>query len=492
MEKNKITINKKKLEKTKKVEVYGDIIVPDIKPDIVNIINTNSNTYIYKKEISENKIKVDGNIDTFVIYLADSGETRSIQTTLNFSELIEDSEINSNMKSKEKVILTKIETKILNERKLNITAELLLKVEIWEKEEIEFINNIDEDLNVQKLEEKLEVKSCIGENSNKTSIKENLKTNSNVKIAEILKTNVELCNFENKISYNKVLAKADANIKILYLTEENKIEKLENTIPVMSFIEISNISDTNVCETEYTVRNMLYKIESKEMTSIETQIEYEVSCTAYENKEINIIQDMYSTKDEITFNKKESFVKLSNSLGNEAIKIDEKVLVEDINSIYDVDCIPIINNKTESGDTINYEAEMSLDILFEADNRNGLNFQNVKIPFMFKSNVKLESTDLVVESKNFSVNNEYINCNINLKLENEQNNMKKISIINNIESKTAEDENEYKMVVYFVKKGDTVWKIAKKFKVCMDNIIRLNNLENPDKINIGDRLYIMK
>ena len=35
-------------------------------------------------------------------------------------------------------------------------------------------------------------------------------------------------------------------------------------------------------------------------------------------------------------------------------------------------------------------------------------------------------------------------------------------------------------------------KISKRFKVPMDDIIRINGLENPDRINIGDRLYIMR
>ena len=48
------------------------------------------------------------------------------------------------------------------------------------------------------------------------------------------------------------------------------------------------------------------------------------------------------------------------------------------------------------------------------------------------------------------------------------------------------------MFMYFVKPGDSIWKIAKKFKVCMNDIISINNIENPDKINVGDRLYIMK
>ncbi len=56
MEKSVVSINKKTVERTKSIEVKGDIIVPDTKPDIVNIINTNSNPYIYKESCEERKI----------------------------------------------------------------------------------------------------------------------------------------------------------------------------------------------------------------------------------------------------------------------------------------------------------------------------------------------------------------------------------------------------------------------------------------------------
>ena len=47
MNKEKLSINNIVLYKNKTIEVTGDIIVPDIKPDIINIINTNGNSYIY-------------------------------------------------------------------------------------------------------------------------------------------------------------------------------------------------------------------------------------------------------------------------------------------------------------------------------------------------------------------------------------------------------------------------------------------------------------
>ena len=44
MEKQKIKINRKVICKEKEFEVKSDIIVPDIKPDIVAIKNNNANT----------------------------------------------------------------------------------------------------------------------------------------------------------------------------------------------------------------------------------------------------------------------------------------------------------------------------------------------------------------------------------------------------------------------------------------------------------------
>ena len=46
------------------------------------------------------------------------------------------------------------------------------------------------------------------------------------------------------------------------------------------------------------------------------------------------------------------------------------------------------------------------------------------------------------------------------------------------------------MVIYFVKPGDTLWKIAKMFKSTVEDIARLNNIEDVNKLTVGQQLYI--
>ncbi len=492
MEKNVVVINKKTASNTKVVEVNGDIIVPDIKPDIVNIINTNANSYIYKEEVSTGRVRVDGNIDTYIVYLADNGENRSIQTTLNFVETIEDNAISEGCFSKQKIFLESIEAKVLNERKISIKASLKIKSDVYEKSEIEIASDFEEFGEVEKLKETLDIKSVIGSNKVKTSIKEDISVDNSFDIAEILKTDIEITNLENKISYNKILAKADANVKIIFLAEDGRISVANSQIPVMSFIDIEKITDTNICNVEYNIRNMLFKVNSKEMHSIAVQVDFEVSCEAFETKTIDVIQDMYAIKNSIDFTRKDVEVQVNSNDKTEISTINERILVEDIVNIHDVNCKTKVVNISKSGMFYNYECELSLDFYYEADNRNGLNVKNVVLPFMVKFEGEEGELEFQITKKQFTVSSENVDCEVEILSKQSNNSMRKISIIENVETKENQEENEYKMFMYFVKPDDTIWNIAKKFKVSMSDILKLNELENPDKLNIGDRLYIMR
>ena len=46
------------------------------------------------------------------------------------------------------------------------------------------------------------------------------------------------------------------------------------------------------------------------------------------------------------------------------------------------------------------------------------------------------------------------------------------------------------MIIYFVKPGDTIWKIAKKFKSTIEEIVKVNQIEDENMINVGEKLFI--
>lgn len=490
MNKQKIKVNNSVLYKSKTIEVRGDIIVPDVKPDIVNIINSNGNVYIYKKEITTSRVRVDGNLDTHIIYLADNGETRSIQTTLNFIETIEDGSITEEMFFDYELNIQKIETKILNERKISIVAVVELNGIFKKIDEVEILENISEITDVEKLEENIKIKNLIGINNVKTTLKENISIDSNDEIAEILKTNINIINSETKISYNKILAKAEASIEIMYLTEDDRINMINSIFPVMSFIDLENVKEENECKVEYKIKNMLFTQNSKEQNSISVQIEFEVECEVFENKEIKVIQDIYGLKNDIECKEKLVNVNICEEKEKDVLNIEEKVFVEDINKIIDIDCFPKIVDRKTLNNIINYEGEIIINILYEVDNRRGLCSKEIKIPFTLKKE-NSQKIKLNITKKEFSLSNENINLFLEMEITEIITQDKQIKLIEEINIKEKTDEEIYSMIVYFIKPEDTLWNIGKKFKVSIGNICKYNNIENL-KIIPGNKLYIVR
>ena len=120
--KESLNVNKTICEKKEIMNIQGDMIVPDSKPDILSTINTSGNVCIYKKEIMEGKLKIDGNILTYIMYLADSDSesiednVRGLNTNLDFSENFNIPELSEGMDVDINPKIKMIECKVINGR----------------------------------------------------------------------------------------------------------------------------------------------------------------------------------------------------------------------------------------------------------------------------------------------------------------------------------------------------------------------------------------
>lgn len=130
------------------------------------------------------------------------------------------------------VTLNNIECKIINERKINLKANLEFEMNIQANSEVQFVNNVDlKDL--QKLEKTKQVNSVLGMGNTKTTVKETVNIDNADNLAEILKVDAHISNKNIKISYNKILIKADLKLKILYSTEDGRINTVNAKFPIM-------------------------------------------------------------------------------------------------------------------------------------------------------------------------------------------------------------------------------------------------------------------
>lgn len=235
--KENLCVHKQVGVKKEIIFVEGDMIVPDAKPDILNMICTSGVACIYKKEVADEKVKIEGNVNTYIMYLADDekDKVRGLNTSLDFSEIIQMPNAQEGMSSEINSLVKSIECRVINGRKIGIKVALELEIKVFSNEEVEIINDIQEQNEIQILKESLTVNSLVGTGETKIYAKDTLSIDNIDNLAEILKVNVNLTNRDVKVSYNKILTKAEAEIRIMYLTEDNRINTVTGKIPIGRF-----------------------------------------------------------------------------------------------------------------------------------------------------------------------------------------------------------------------------------------------------------------
>lgn len=259
--KETLCINQMIGQKTDTAMVEEDFVVPDIKPDILNTIRTNGTVCIYKKEIMDGKIKLEGCINVYIMYLADDEESslRSLNTTLEFSKTIDFDGAKTGMMLENKISLKSIECRVLNGRKVNIKAIMDVDLRVFSNENVEFVKEIEDVKDVQVLDKTLSLNTLLGTGMTKVYAKDTLVIDNIDNLEEIMKVDVRIINKETKISYNKVLVKADASVKIMYRTEDNRICTTSNLIPIMGFIDMPDVTDESMCNVKFEIKKYVNK-----------------------------------------------------------------------------------------------------------------------------------------------------------------------------------------------------------------------------------------
>lgn len=496
-----ITVNKLINTKKELITIEGDMIVPDVKPDILNTIDTIGNVCIYKKEVLEGKARFDGTINLNVIYLADTDEdtTRGLTYALDFTQIIDVENCKSGMTMKSNLNIKNIECRVLNGRKINTKVLLEVEVSIYSNEEIKILKKIDNIEEIQTLNSSIQINNLVGNGNCRATAKDTIMLNEGEELSEILKTGIKVENSEVKVSYNKVLLKADANVKIMYLTEDKEIKILSKNIPVMGFIDINNVSEENILSCNYEIKNIIIKPNPVEQHSIYVEIEFEMECEAMESLNIELIQDMYCPTRELEFKQKEITTTTGKNKIKEISNIRERILIPEISNrkIYDVEIMPNINSvKILNGRAV-YEGELKLNFIFSLDENIRIDTKKYTLPFTFSIDNENLSENKILETKIECNNDEFviisdgtIECKIDLIFNIEVSNYTNINIMEEINVQDECMSISPSMVIYIVKQGDTLWNIAKKYKTTVKEIVDLNKIENPNNLQIGQKLFI--
>ena len=246
------------------------------------------------------------------------------------------------------------------------------------------------------------------------------------------------------------------------------------------------------------MRNIIVKANSVEEHSIYIEMEIAVTATAYEEKTINMIQDLYSPSENIEFNKKTVRTIAGKREISGTKEISERLKIEELQgrNIVDVDIVPNLIKQNVMGDKIMYNGELNLSFMLMGEDME-IMVKKESIPFDYsienvsdadnlnvRTNVEVANQDFIIQEGGEVLANAQMNMNTVL-----DRNVN-INTIDEVQTNGEREEQDYSIIMYIVKKGDSLWKIAKMFGSTVDDIARVNGIENEDLIYPGQKLFI--
>lgn len=486
--------------------VDGDIIVPDVLPDILKVIQVDGNAAVSEKKVVDGKLSVEGHLDLKILYIPDddTSKIKSIITSFSFSHTLSATAMEENTYADLSVDVSKVEFQLTNSRKLKVKSVISLMYNIFNCQALEIATDTEED-SLRLKRNCATVCSFVDFKDTQFLVRESLEIPAGQSsIKDILKLDASVYDTEVKIIAGRVILKGICGICVLYTDNEECIKYCDFEIPFTEIIEVEEVLETHICDVEYCVKEIMYHAETDsdgDVRIVVTEIIIGAKINAFEKTDIEYIEDCYYPGKTMKFtceNKKMEGL-VCHSSANLTIR---EILESDKNSpsisgIYSLFAKPVVDSvKCENGRAC-VEGKVICYCLYVCQGGE-MPVYSTKHELRFCENIEADGCDANsfcnvkadITHKNYAINSAG-ETEVKLSLTLDIMVLKSIDlpVLSEFEISDVEQTDKKGIVIYFAEDNDSLWSVAKKYTVSEEEIAKLNNLES-DKLCEGLRLLI--
>lgn len=493
--------------------VENDVIVPDIKPDILKILQVSNSVVITQKNIQPDKVYLQGIIRVNILYLPDNddlGAVKAINANLDFNHTIEAKGAKPGMALWVDSECEPPEHTTVNSRKLNIRSKISFGVRLSQSSEIELATGIGDDEPIQLKETQLKIYNPCIDAERDIIIRENLEIPAGKpSIREALKLSVSPSSTELRLLGGKAVAKGEIKICTLYCgeCEQCSIEYTEHSVSFSEILEIDGLSETMNGEIDYTLKDLNWEIcqdPDGDKRIISCEIVLTAAVCAFETVECHAIEDAYGLESNIKLEKSAYTIEqlVENTAAQSTIR--EQINIPDylpeIQQLCDCSAAPTIESITVDSGCVTVSGCANCNILYlSGDESAPISGFNHILSFSHSFEIQNADPNCLCDAK---AEADYISCTISsgkcleiraiiaidLKVMRPQS----AELVSAIECVDSNPLPKFpSMIVYFVQNGDTLWSIAKRYHISVDTIKAANELES-DLIKPGQRILIFR
>lgn len=492
-----------------------DCIVPDNLPDIIRVLSADAVAVAEEVTPGSGSISVKFRIFYKILYMTDSadGLVKSFRTTAEHICILDTLESGGDCTLRALCTAENCDYTLTNSRKLALRTAVRIEPEIMCPEDLGIPSGIIGTDHVQTLTEALNIATATGDITSTLVMTERTELSpGKAPILEVLQSDPKVCDVSLQVTGDKLQFRGNLTVCTLYIADdrEQSLQILEQQYPFNQVVSVSVLGDNVTWIPDYTLQ--LFSCEAAEDTDGELRV-LNISATvdfradAYKNTECMWLKDAFVPGYQFNFALEEipACIGIEEVSGQFVLK-DIASIPEgspDIKEIVNVTgSLGILNAVCENG-KIQLDGFVLCHVLYiSTDDGLPLCSFNLKIPYTqtiedrrIKENMQLHLRSELNHISFSILSPTELELRMAISVKGSAHEIAILPILSAIQDwqEFVQDNDDHaSIILYIVQKGDTLWKIAKRYGVPLDTLIAANDIKNPDLIQPGQKIILVR
>lgn len=516
--KQNIHMNRWKNRVETQVTLDDDFIVPDTMSDIAEVILDAGELQLEPVKVQNEKALVRGKLDFHVLYRKEEGGLQTLGGLIPFEENVNVPGLEDKNYVSVSWQLEDLNVEMINSRKLSVKAIIMLEVkaeELFDTEAAEDVRSTPAEgkaaPNIEILKHRVDVAAIALRRKDTYRLKDVITlTGNKPAIDRILWTEMRLSGVSTRPLDGQIHLEGSLMIFMAYEGEgENTtLQWLEESLPFSGEIEMQGAVEEMI--PAISVRLVHKDLEEKpdydgEMREVEVDAVMELDVRLYEERELEFLNDIYSTNYEVKIDADEALFDKILMKNTGKCKLAQKVPISGGRRVLQVchstGTVKLDDTSVEE-DTLVLDGVLEVRVLYLTDDdREPVQVHTELLPFHYEAEVPGIQKDSIwylepgfeqLTAVMTGGDNVEIKAVVSLDLLVLQ--PVKQNVIRTVELEPLDTKRVQQMpgiVGYLVQEGDTLWDIAKRFRTTGNTILEMNG-KTSGILTPGDSLILMK
>ncbi len=495
---------------SKMIMVEGDVIVPDVKPDIKEILLAEARAVLTEQNLSGDGLNLAGTVIADILYIpeGDVSNPKAMESRFDFKDSLKFAG-EEGLEISGKATVQQVEFSLINSRKLHVKVTVSISARGNVKREVTLLTDVDAESPVQVQKKPISAYQIVADRVADIAISELLEIPGAKPDAEdITKLDVKAFKGECKIMSGRILLKGTLSVHTIYepVSEEAGIESMEHEVPFTEILEVEGLNDDCLCHVSYEVKDVFCSLGedmNRDMRILSLDVVLRAHVMASKTCSFNVIDDCYSLagKEEIS----RARVAMDELLceGVSHLNVKEILAVPEsspaIGGIYSLECIPKVTEIQMADEKMIIRGQVTAVVLYGCAEEH-LPVRSLTSEIGFEHSVPVDGADESVFCE-CGVTDQNVSFTLNAASELELRcvlefytravRKLELDLVSGCELTETEEETERRrgIVIYFAQKGDTLWNVAKRYRTDKHGIMKLNCMEE-ERLIPGQKLLI--